>query len=108
LQPVDERLAPVEKRPMRGDVWHPVDNAFTDLRRPAEAHVVNPDGFTTTLWGDESVQWWQVFVEDVIAVEPMTCAPDALNSGDGLVVLEPGERHTMTWGVSFQPSTRSR
>ena len=25
-----------------------------------------------------------------VAIEPMTCAPDAFNSGDGLVVLEPG------------------
>ncbi len=104
---VDHRLAPVGKRELR-DMFRPVDNAFTDLARPAEAHVVNPDGFTTTLWGDETVRWWQLFVEDVIALEPMTCAPDALNSGDGIVVLEPGATHTMTWGLRLQPSTRSR
>jgi aldose 1-epimerase len=104
---VDDRLAPLEKRAVRG-TSRPVDNAFTDLRRPAEAHVANPDGFTTTLWGDETVCWWQLFVEDVIALEPMTCAPDALNSGDGLLVLEPGGTHAMTWGLRLQPSTRSR
>jgi aldose 1-epimerase len=101
---VDERLAPMGKRPVQG-LFRPVDNAFTDLRSN-ESRVSTPDGLTTTLWSE--ARWRQLFVEDVIALEPMTCAPDALNSGDGLVVLEPGETHTMTWGLRLQPSTRSR
>jgi aldose 1-epimerase len=32
-----------------------------------------------------------------LGIEPMTAAPDAFNSGDGLVVLEPGEVHTARW-----------
>ncbi|HEX2039576.1 MAG TPA: aldose 1-epimerase family protein [Acidimicrobiales bacterium] len=113
----DDRLAPTEKRPTAGTPYdfadgaaldgRRVDNAFTDLAS-GEAHIVNPDGFTTVLWGDESVRWWQLFVEDVIAVEPMTCAPDALNSGDGLVVLDPGDAHTMTWGVRLSPTEPRR
>jgi aldose 1-epimerase len=35
-----------------------------------------------------------------IAVEPMTCAPDAFNSGDGLLVLEPGQQFTASWGIT--------
>ena len=35
-----------------------------------------------------------------LAIEPMTCAPDAFNSGAGLVVLQPGEVHTATWGIA--------
>ena len=35
-----------------------------------------------------------------IAVEPMTCAPNAFASGDGLVVLEPGEEHAAAWGIT--------
>jgi aldose 1-epimerase len=35
-----------------------------------------------------------------IAVEPMTCAPNAFVSGDGLVVLDPGETHTAAWGIA--------
>ena len=35
-----------------------------------------------------------------VAVEPMTCPPDALNSGDGLVRLAPGESWTGAWGVT--------
>jgi aldose 1-epimerase len=35
-----------------------------------------------------------------LAIEPMTCAPDAFNSGKGLVALQPGESHTSTWGIT--------
>jgi aldose 1-epimerase len=34
-----------------------------------------------------------------VAIEPMTCAPNAFRSGDGLVRLEPGETHTGSWGI---------
>ena len=37
-----------------------------------------------------------------VAVEPMTCAPDAFNSGLGLRVLEPGERLIMRWGIAVR------
>ena len=37
-----------------------------------------------------------------LAVEPMTCAPDAFNSGDGLVVLRPGESVAGSWGVAYE------
>ena len=53
-----------------------------------------------------STPWVQAFTADVpdlarggIAVEPMTCAPDAFNSGAGLLVLAPGERWTTSWGI---------
>jgi len=31
--------------------------------------------------------------------EPMTCAPNAFQSGDGLVTLEPGESLSARWGI---------
>ena len=34
-----------------------------------------------------------------LAVEPMTCAPNAFRSGDGLIRLEPGESATSSWGI---------
>ena len=34
-----------------------------------------------------------------LAVEPMTCAPNAFRSGDGLIRLEPEETQTGTWGI---------
>jgi hypothetical protein len=30
----------------------------------------------------------------------MTCAPNALQSGAGLEILNPGESHVATWGIS--------
>jgi aldose 1-epimerase len=121
----DERLAPTERRPTAGSPYDfdgvvPVgsrqaDNAFTDLARlgdgRVEATVSAPDGRTTVVWGDAGVRWWQLFTGDALperwrrralALEPMTCGPDALNSGEDLIVLEPGERHSLTWGLALR------
>ncbi|MCW2594427.1 MAG: Aldose 1-epimerase, partial [Jatrophihabitans sp.] len=35
-----------------------------------------------------------------IAIEPMTCAPNAFNSGAGLIVLEPGGAWAGSWGIT--------
>ena len=35
-----------------------------------------------------------------LAVEPMTCPPDAFRTGQDLVVLQPGESHTTSFQVS--------
>lgn len=61
----------------------------------------------TFIWGDEKHRWIQIFTgnghRDVgIAVEPMTCGPDAFNddlTADGLIVLDPGDGYTGSWGV---------
>ncbi len=121
----DGRLAPLERRATGGspydfDAGSPigarqVDNAFTDLERlpdgRVEARLTCPDGRTTVMWGDSSVRWWQLFTGDVlperwrrraIALEPMTCGPNALNTGEDLVFLEPGESHAMVWGITLE------
>ena len=89
-----------------------LDHAFTDLERDADelARVGLRDqenGSTVTLWLDESYGYVQLFTGDALpsvsrrslAVEPMTCAPNAFRSGDGLLVLEPGESTTGVWGI---------
>ncbi|MHA6786022.1 aldose 1-epimerase family protein [Pseudonocardia saturnea] len=65
-----------------------------------------PDG-AVELWADPDFGWVQVFTPDdhpgrgrAIAVEPMTCPPDALNSGVGLLVVAPGETWTGRWGIA--------
>ncbi|HVD28487.1 MAG TPA: hypothetical protein VNC79_08315 [Mycobacteriales bacterium] len=35
-----------------------------------------------------------------VAVEPMSCPPDALRSGRDVVALEPGATHTLDWGLT--------
>jgi aldose 1-epimerase len=56
---------------------------------------------------DESYAYVMVFTGDplpdvarrAIAVEPMTCPPNAFRTGEALVRLEPGESTASTWGI---------
>jgi aldose 1-epimerase len=116
----DERGIPVGSAPVEGtelDFRKPrsvgptrLDHCFTDLDRGEDGRVrVQID--STVLWADESYPYLMVFTGDglpdadriSLAVEPMTCAPNAFASGDGLVVLEPGESHTAAWGIAPGP-----
>jgi aldose 1-epimerase len=60
------------------------------------------------MWADGGFGWWQVFTGDTlagdrkrrsIAIEPMTCPPDAFRSGKDLLVLEPGQSWSGSWGI---------
>jgi aldose 1-epimerase len=37
-----------------------------------------------------------------LAIEPMTCPPNAFVSGEDLLTLQPGESWQGTWGVSVR------
>ena len=85
-----------------------LDDAFTDLShahgRPVVDLRIKKAG--ARLWFDETFGFVQVFTVDqltdgqpAIAVEPMTCAPDAFNTGAGLVLLEPGAVWSGAWGI---------
>ena len=62
-----------------------------------------------TLWMDAGFDYLQAYTCDVvpdpsqrrhgITLEPMTCAPDAFNSGEGLRILEPGEAFAARCGL---------
>jgi aldose 1-epimerase len=121
LQP-DDKGIPVGPHPVDGtthDFREPrrigdlvIDTAFRDITRDPDGRwrVRLAEGErAVTLWGDESYSWIQVFTGDTLppdraraglAVEPMTCGPDAFNTGEGLVVLQPGEGHRGRWGIS--------
>jgi aldose 1-epimerase len=67
--------------------------------------LVGPEG-GVELWAEPDFRWVQVFTPDdhpgrgrAVAVEPMTCPPDALNSGTDLITLNPGESWTGSWGL---------
>ena len=90
-----------------------LDHAFTDLERDkaglARVTLSDPDCRTeVSLWVDESYPYLMLFTGDPlpdvrrrsIAVEPMTCPPNAFQSGDGLIRLEPGSSFTSTWGIA--------
>jgi aldose 1-epimerase len=90
-----------------------LDNAFTDLERDGDgtARVVlrdlGGDG-ERALWVDASYGFLMVFTGDPladvarrsVAVEPMTCPPNAFRSGDALVRLEPGQSFSAAWGIA--------
>jgi aldose 1-epimerase len=90
-----------------------LDHAFTDLERDADGvarvELRRPDGdLGLALWVDESYRWLMLFTGDPLpdvarrslAVEPMTCPPNAFRSTEDLIVLEPGSSFVGAWGLS--------
>ena len=119
----DERDLPTGSEPVDGTAYDfrvsrtigptTLDNAFTDLVRDddgrARVRLRDPDGgAAVTLWVDESYGYLMLFTGDSrpdvnrrsLAVEPMTCPPNAFRTGDSLIRLEPGESTTAAWGVT--------
>lgn len=88
----------------------PLDVCLTGLAAEGgrhEARLTTPDGRTLTLWSDPVFAYTHVFVTDrlpgrdaAVAVEPMTAPADALNSGQGLHWLEPGQSLEGRWGLT--------
>jgi aldose 1-epimerase len=89
-----------------------LDHCYTDLERDDDgrAHVRVEDpqsGSALDVWLDSRYAYVMVFTGDPLpdvdrrslAVEPMTCPPNAFRSGESVVVLEPGETFTGTWGI---------
>ncbi len=118
----DERLLPIgaelvaespydyrRPRPIGGAR---LDTAFGDPVRDSDGRVAasltGPDGRGVRLWADQAFGWFQVFTSDAlpeprhrrsVAIEPMTCPPDAFRSGHDLVTIAPGETWRGTWGI---------
>lgn len=112
---VDERLAPLARlaageldrdfRTPRLLGAQSIDHAFTDLPEGEwSVRISDPEsGLSVAVTSD--ARWVQVYTADSldrvgVAVEPMTCPPDAFNSGEDVLVLAPGESHTMTFTIA--------
>lgn len=128
---VDAALVPLRDEPVDAEVdlrggrtlsGPGVNTCYLDLELEGAEHrhvLVAPDGRTVEVWADRSFAYVQVYVTDAfpdpagrltraVAVEPMTAAPDALNSGRGLRWLAPGESWDLAWGVravGWEPAT---
>ncbi len=96
-----------------------IDDCYTGLARDAEGvarvDLEGPAG-TVTLWLDAFWSHVMVFTGDTLAperrrrglaIEPMSCAPDAFNTGEGLRVLAPGASAAGSWGIALTPQTAS-
>jgi aldose 1-epimerase len=120
--PVDDRLVPsgpaqdvsgtgFDLRTSRKLAGVRLDHAFTGLRREPDGLAwvrLTGGGLTTAMWMDAASTWLQVFTSDpleeerrraAVAVEPMTCPPNAFASGEDLIVLQPRESVTVRWGI---------
>ena len=106
-----------ERTPFDGDVGRigdrVLDDALTDLDRDADgwarARLRGPAG-GLELAVDAAWPWLQVFTGDTlpagrrrrsVAMEPMTCPPNALADGIDLIVLEPGAEWSATWSLGW-------
>ncbi len=83
-----------------GDLGYDEGRAVAVLRDPGS-------GRTASIWVEPAYRWLQVFSGDdlpdlarqALAVEPMTCPPNAFNSLLDLVVLEPAATHRAVFGI---------
>lgn len=89
---------------------HELDVTYTELERDdsglATAVLVDGTGGVIELSVDRNFPYLQIYTGDhlergrrrtSVAVEPMTCPPDALRSGKDVVVLEPGQHWAGSW-----------
>jgi len=120
--PTDERGIPAgEPREVAGSDYDfrqrrqiggmSLDTAFTGLAADADgrawARLTGPAA-EVALWAGAGYGWLQVFTGDplppdarrrAVAMEPMTCPPNAFVTGTDLVVIEPGSSVTRQWGI---------
>jgi aldose 1-epimerase len=108
-----ERLLPIKLQPVTGsnfdfinskkisDLF--IDHAFKySSNYPRSISLLNAEGQGAEVIFDAQSKWIQIHTADrdlqadsrmAVAIEPMTCPPDAFNSGIDLIVLEPGKKH---------------
>jgi aldose 1-epimerase len=91
-----------------------LDTAYTTLEREpdgtARATIDAPGGASgATLWVDQGFPYLMVYTGDTlpelqrrrrsVAIEPMTCPPNALRTGKDVIDLQPGQDWTARWGI---------
>jgi aldose 1-epimerase len=119
----DQRGIPVDSKAVEGAGYDfrrsrrigstVLDHAFTDLQRDengiACVKLQDPDsGFQVLLWVDHSYPYLMLFSGDPLpdvgrrslAIEPMSCPPNAFRTGVSLIWLESGCSCTGTWGIA--------
>ena len=93
-----------------------LDYAFTDLHRDADnrawVRLVRTDGRLVELWVDDAYPLVEIYTGDTLAAdrrrrglgtEPMTCPPNAFQTSERVIRLDPGASATTRWGISMMP-----
>jgi len=124
--PTDDRGLPTGTADVQGSAFdfraerpigtQNVDLTFTGLARDPDGlawvRLTGPDGRQAAIWADEHYPFIELYTSHTqpaphfrtgLGVEPMTCAPNAFRTGDGLIRLEPGESTSATWGITGSP-----
>jgi aldose 1-epimerase len=93
-----------------------LDHALTGLVRDSGGRAwarLTGNGGTVALWAGHGYTWLQAFTGDTlgpdarrraVAIEPMTCPPNAFVSGTDLVTIAPGTSVRHQWGLQAVPS----
>lgn len=112
-RPADTVLGQARPVALRG-LW--LDHAFRAQPEPdgyVRAALCRVDGSGTELSAGPWCRWLQIYTADparqqafpgvddgrALAVEPMTCPPNALSHNQDVLVLEPGELRSFTFGL---------
>jgi aldose 1-epimerase len=91
-----------------------LDTAYTRLEADPDglirATLMAPGGTGLNVWMGAGTTHVMVYTGDAIgrsglAIEPMSCPPNAFQSGEGVRVLQPADRWTFEWGVQRAPSS---
>ncbi|CAM2915080.1 aldose 1-epimerase family protein [Actinomyces slackii] len=106
-----QTMAPAGERSVEGTEWDwrsgrlvgqtSTDNAYLGLpAEPWQVRLCDPEGRAVVMGAD--APWVQIYTDDQlgrrgVAVEPMTCPPNAFNSGRDLITLEVGQSHDFTY-----------
>jgi galactose mutarotase-like enzyme len=90
-----------------------LDTCFTGLARESDGRLrvrVESGDRIVELWADEAFGYLQVYTGDTlepasrrrqgIAIEPMTCPPNAFATGTDVIALEPGAMWSGHWGIA--------
>ena len=85
-----------------------VEQALRELGALSVTLADPGSGRDVSMWVDERHAYLMLFTGDPLAevrrrslaVEPMTCPPNAFRSGEAVIELAPGESTTGAWGIS--------
>jgi aldose 1-epimerase len=119
----DERALPVGEEEVAGTGFDfrtarevgttQLDTCFTGLARDADERArarVEAGERVVEVWADERFGYFQVYTGDTleqesrrrqaVAIEPMTCPPNAFATGTDVIALEPDATWSGRWGIT--------
>jgi aldose 1-epimerase len=92
-------------RSLRGIDLDTPFTACTPVEGETTHELIGPDA-GVQLWTEPAFGWVQVFTANgfpargrAVAIEPMTCPPNALQTGVDLITLDAGDTWSASWGI---------